>query len=76
MMQPTPPKPATEKQLAYLRNLAVQKGASFTVPTSSAEASAEIDRLKALRNVQFQGYIGGRRSRAGQSRTRVTRIVR
>jgi hypothetical protein len=39
-------KPPTAKQLRYLRNLAMQRGESFTYPRSAAEASAEIARLK------------------------------
>jgi hypothetical protein len=39
----------TPKQLRYLRVLAEQTGTTFTPPTSSAEASREIDRLAALK---------------------------
>lgn len=39
------PKPA---QLRYLRILADRTGTSFTPPSTRAEASREIDRLKAL----------------------------
>ena len=39
-MKPTP------KQLAYLKSLAEQIGRTFTYPTTSAQASAEIRRLK------------------------------
>ena len=38
----------TKPQLRYLRRLADQKGQTFTAPRTFAEASAEIDRLKAL----------------------------
>jgi len=41
--------PPTAKQLRYLRNLAETRGESFAYPQSAAEASAEIDRLKARR---------------------------
>lgn len=41
--------PPTAKQLRYLRGLAEARGESFTYPTSVAEASAEIERLKARR---------------------------
>jgi hypothetical protein len=34
------------KQLRYLKDLAQQRGESFTYPTTAAEASAEIDRLR------------------------------
>ncbi len=40
-------KPATAKQLAYLRALAERTGQTFAVPRTSQEASAEIRRLKA-----------------------------
>jgi hypothetical protein len=39
----------TPRQLRYLRVLAEQTGTTFTPPTSSAEASREIDRLAALK---------------------------
>ena len=39
----------TPKQLRYLRVLAEQTGTTFTPPTSSAEASREIDRLATLK---------------------------
>jgi hypothetical protein len=41
--------PPTAKQLRYLRNLAEVRGESFAYPQSVAEASAEIERLKARR---------------------------
>lgn len=37
---------ATDRQLRYLRNLARQRGESFSYPRSRAQASAEIERLK------------------------------
>jgi Protein of unknown function (DUF3072) len=39
--------PPTARQLSYLRDLAQRKGQTFVVPHSGAEASAEIERLKA-----------------------------
>jgi hypothetical protein len=39
----------TPRQLRYLRALAEQTGTTFTQPTSSAEASREIDRLATLK---------------------------
>ena len=36
----------TRRQLNYLRALANRTGQTFTYPTTSAEASAEIERLK------------------------------
>ncbi len=35
----------TRKQLAYLRNLASQRGQTFQYPTTKAQASQEIERL-------------------------------
>jgi Protein of unknown function (DUF3072) len=43
----TGPKP-TSKQLSYLRALADLTGSTFTPPTTRAQASREIERLKAL----------------------------
>lgn len=42
---PTPWKP-TARQLAYLRALAQRTGQTFAYPTTMADASAEINRLK------------------------------
>ena len=47
-METQEPFKATRKQLKYLRVLAEQTGTSFARPTSKAEASAEITRLKKL----------------------------
>jgi hypothetical protein len=44
---PEPAKP-TREQLSYLRRLAEQTGTTFTPPATSAAASREIDRLRAL----------------------------
>jgi hypothetical protein len=41
--------PPSQKQLVYLRDLAESRGQTFVVPRSSAEASAEIERLKGCR---------------------------
>jgi transcription elongation GreA/GreB family factor len=41
--------PATDRQLRYLRNLACQRGESFSYPQSRSQASAEIERLKGRR---------------------------
>lgn len=41
------PKPPSDKQMRYLRSLAAQRGESFAYPQTAAEASAEIERLKA-----------------------------
>jgi len=53
----------TSKQLAYLRSLALATGTTFTYPTTSANASVEIRRLKTV----------GRSSRS--DRTREQRAV-
>lgn len=44
--QPNPQRKPTSKQLRYLRDLAEKTGQSFAYPTTSAQASREIDRLK------------------------------
>ena len=44
---PTDERP-TAKQQRYLRSLAQKTGTSFTPPTTKAEASREIERLKRL----------------------------
>jgi hypothetical protein len=49
MQQEKTPKPATAKQLRYLRALADSRGCTFAWPSSSAEASAEINRLRKRR---------------------------
>jgi hypothetical protein len=43
------PKPPTDKQLSYLRSLAISRGETFVVPTSRSEASSETGRLKGRR---------------------------
>ncbi len=45
--------PPSDKQLRYLRSLAAQRGESFSYPHSAAEASAEIERLKARRRGSY-----------------------
>jgi hypothetical protein len=42
-------RPATTKQLRYLRALAMARGESFVYPDTAAKASAEIERLSARR---------------------------
>jgi hypothetical protein len=48
---PTPPggRPPTARQQRYLRQLALQRGVSFVVPKTRAEASRAIDALKRRR---------------------------
>jgi hypothetical protein len=41
--------PPSQKQLSYLRSLAVSRGETFVVPRSMVEASQEIERLRARR---------------------------
>jgi hypothetical protein len=41
------PKPASSKQLRYVKSLMLAVGESGALPKTSAEAHAEIDRLKA-----------------------------
>lgn len=36
----------SQRQLSYLRSLALARGESFSLPKTRAQASAEIDRLK------------------------------
>jgi hypothetical protein len=43
---PAPTRPATPRQLSYLKSLANRCGQTFTYPHSAAEASQEINRLK------------------------------
>jgi hypothetical protein len=52
MAQTDIPKP-TQRQHAYLRALARRTGTSFTYPSTEAEASREIQRLKAIRSGGF-----------------------
>ena len=47
--------PPTGKQLGYLRQLAIQLGQSFAYPRTSAEASAEIRRLRASQRGRDSG---------------------
>jgi hypothetical protein len=39
----------TARQLAFLKDLAAQRGQSFAYPATAAEASREINRLRSLR---------------------------
>jgi hypothetical protein len=52
--------PPTDKQLRYLRDLAVSRGQTFAVPRSSAEASAEIDRLRGRRRSSYADWAAER----------------
>lgn len=44
------PNPPTQKQLRYLRDLAVSRGETFVTPRSRGEASAEIERMRGRRS--------------------------
>jgi len=46
--KPTAPRP-TAKQLQFLRRMALERGESFAMPQTRAQASCEIGRLKARR---------------------------
>jgi len=43
------PKPPSARQLNYLKALAKRTGQTFTYPTTSSDASREIQRLKTVR---------------------------
>lgn len=45
--------PATNKQLRFLRELAVRAGQTFAIPRNRSQASAEIRRLRAVRASGF-----------------------
>jgi hypothetical protein len=45
------PNPPSQKQLRYLRDLALSRGQTFVVPRTRADASAEIGRLLARRGL-------------------------
>lgn len=62
--QPHTARPPTDKQLSYLRDLALGRGQSFVYPATSAEASREIKRL-----------LGAKRT-SPADRRRETRAVR
>ena len=46
-------KPPSPRQLTYLRTLAHRTGTTFCSPATNREASAEIQRLKAIRSTGF-----------------------
>jgi hypothetical protein len=45
--------PPSKKELRYLRNLAISRGETFVYPRTSAESSAEIDRLLGRRRSSY-----------------------
>src|SRR5436190_1345345 len=75
MPEPTPtgaaavPKP-TARQLAFLKDLAVQRGQSFAYPATAAEASREIKRLRRCRRTARADVAGERRLIADDMATR------
>ena len=59
-------KPATGKQLRYLRTLAQRTGTTFTPPRTSTDASREINRMRRLDRLPVQpGEGDGREGRYG-----------
>ena len=57
------PKPPSPRQLNYLKALAKRTGQTFAYPHTSAEASAEIRRLKAVKPTGFTFAANSRPSR-------------
>lgn len=65
-MSNTTIKPATAKQLRYLRGLAEKTGTTFAPPSSSQEASREISRMRQLASRPIElGERDGREGRYG-----------
>jgi len=64
----------TAKQQAYLRSLAQSTGTSFTPPKTKREASAEIERLKALDHSPTQARRADRDAVHGATRGGETRV--
>ncbi len=50
---PTSRRAPSDKQMRFLKNLAAQRGESFTYPETAAQASAEIERLKGRRRGSY-----------------------
>ena len=50
---PTNSLPPTPRQYAYLKALASRTGTTFVTPTTRAQASREINRLKAIKQTGF-----------------------
>ena len=75
MPEPTPTSAAaaqkpTPRQLAFLRDLAAQRGQSFAYPATAAEASREIKRLHRLRRTARSDVARERRQIADDMATR------
>jgi hypothetical protein len=56
-----PPRPATPKQLRYLRALAERTGTTFTSPRTSQEASEMIDKMRSRRRAERSEIVRERR---------------
>ena len=63
------PKP-TDRQLAFLKDLAAQRGQSFAYSATAAEASREIHRLRSLRRTVRADIARERRQVADDMVTR------
>ena len=75
MPEPTPTGAAaarkpTARQLAFLKDLAAQRGQSFAYPATAAEASREIKRLHRLRRTSRADVARERRQIADDMATR------
>ena len=75
MPDPTPTNAAaarkpTARQLAYLKDLAAQRGQSFAYPATAAEASREIARLRGTRRTPRADVARERRQIADDMATR------
>jgi hypothetical protein len=58
-------RPANPAQLGFLRSLCRQKGTTFVSPRNAAEASKQIDALKALPDIGWLDRDEGRRELKG-----------
>jgi hypothetical protein len=62
--------PPTKAQLKFLRDLATQRGETFAVPRTTAEASREIERLKSRRRTSASDLRRERRQISDDMATR------
>lgn len=69
MTNPRPASKPTLKQLRLLRELALERGESFAMPTTRAQASSEISRLRSRKRTS---YADVRRERFDISRALAT----
>ena len=75
MPEPTPTsataaRKPTARQLAFLKDLAAQRGQSFAYPATAAEASREINRLNRVRRTAWADVTRERRQVADDMATR------